>query len=288
MNKIYLLPLVSCLLLACDQATHSANIESEHAEVVTSNILAKVNGEPITEFQLDSAITRTLGDSAALYADQKLYQKMLQSLIVSRSMSLLAEKQLEQEAITLLNEKVRSYREELLVKQYLQANIKVEPVTAEQIKTYYDNNLDEFGADLLKEFEIILSVGKLQAKDKVNLLKKFESAKEQADWKKWTALLFKQSYSVTYKKAESKLSLLSLPIKKMVATTGVGQVSEVYFGERLIIVKVINETKLPAKLLSEVSREIRKKLAPVNMKKAVKEISQLAKKQVKVELLSEH
>lgn len=284
MNKIYLLPLVSCLLFACDSVTKTESLPAQDI----SNVLASVNEQPITEFQLERAVNRTLGDSAALYADQKLYQKMLQSLIVSRSMSLLAEKQLDEEETALLDEKVRSYREELLVKQYLQANTTVEPVTAEQVKNYYDNNSGEFGADLLKEFEFIVSLGKLQAQDKVNLLKKFESAKEQTDWKEWATLLSKPSSSVTYKKAKSKLSLLSQPIKKLVTDTAVGQISEVHFGEQLIIVRVINETKLEAKPLSAVSVEIRKKLAPVNMKKAVKEASQLAKKQVEVELFSDN
>ncbi|WP_028863801.1 peptidyl-prolyl cis-trans isomerase [Psychromonas aquimarina] len=283
MNKVYLL-LFSFMLSACDTADSVKKTDNQPLESAQDNtqVLALVNDEPITEFQLEHAVNRTLGDSAALYADQKLYQKMLQSLIVSRSMALLAEEQLDSQETALLDEKVRSYREELLVKQYLQANTTVEPVTTEQVKNYYDNNPDEFGADLLKEFELIVSLGKLQAQDKVKMLKRFESAKDQPDWKKWAAELSEQSYSVTYKKAEAKLLLLSQPIKKLVADTSVGKVSEVHFGDQLIIVRVINQTQLPAKPLSEVSVEIRKKLAPVNMKKAVKEASKSAKEQVKV------
>lgn len=284
MNKLYLVPLFSVLLFACDQVTEPVTTEQEQTEIVTENVLAKVNGEPITEFQLDWAINRTLGDSAALYADGKLYEKMLQSLISSRSMSLLAEKQLGQEETALLDEKVRSYREELLVKQYLQANTTVEPVTTEQVQQYYDNHPEEFGADLVKEFELIVSVGKLSASDKAKLLKEFEFAKSQKDWSVWANKLSQQAYPVTYKKAKSQLSLLSTAIQKLIANTPVNKTSEVYFGEQLIIARVISETKLEAKPLSQVSIEIRKKLAPVNMKKALKEASELAGKKVKVEI----
>lgn len=283
MNKIYLLPLLSFLLFACDTADSVKKTDSQSAENNTT-ILASVNNDPITEFQLEHAVNRTLGDSAALYADQKLYQKMLQSLITSRSMALLAEQQLDSEEAALLDEKVRSYREELLVKQYLQGNTAVEPVTTEQVKHYYDQHPEEFGAGLITEFELILSVGKLSASDRSKLLKQFELASAQKNWPLWVNQLSEQAYSVTYKKAKSKLSLLSQPIKKLVADTAVGQTSEVYFGEQLIIARVINETKLEAKPLSEVSIEIRKKLAPVNMKKALKKASELAEKQVKVEI----
>ena len=288
MNKIYIVSLLFLFLSACDNADLSEKTDNQQPDISADNILAKVNGVPVTESQLDWAMQRTLGENAVLYANQKLSEKMLQSLIASRSMALLAEKQLDKDELALLAEKVRSYREELLVKQFLQANTTVEPVTTVQVQEYYANNPQEFGADLLKEFEIILSVGKLQAKDKVELLKKLESASEQKDWQLWAKQLSDKSHAVSYKKAKSKLSLLKQPIKKLVSNTASGNTSELHFGEQLIIIRVINETKLPAKPLSEVSREIRTKLAPVNMKKAVKEASKLAKKQVEVELFSDN
>jgi hypothetical protein len=291
MNKIYLLPMFCSLLFACGEETSSTKannedpkIEKAEAESINANILAKVNGEAITEFQLDAAMTRSLGDSVALYADQKLSQKMLQSLIVSRSMSLLAEKELDQDAMILLDEKVRSYREELLVKEFLHNNATIEPVTATQVQDYYNKNPQEFGLDLLKEFEMILSVGKLEPQDKVKLLKKLESASQQEDWSIWAKQLSEQGFPISYKKAKSKLSILKQPLKKLVTNTASGNTSELHFGDQLVIVKVISESQLEAKPLSQVSSEIRSKLAPVNMKKAVKIASDLAQQQVQIEI----
>ncbi|MCP4322439.1 MAG: hypothetical protein GY951_12710 [Psychromonas sp.] len=284
MGKIYIVPLLSLFLFACDGSKQTEPVVSSVALQDDSATLASVNNSAITEYQLDSAINRTLGDSAALYGDQKFQQKMLQSLIVSRSMSLLAEKQLDEQALMSLDEKVRSYREELLVKNYLQSNTQVEPVSVEQIKAYYDKYPAQFGAETVKEFELIASTGKLSSADKVQLLKKLESANSKKDWQAWSNSLSTESSLVSYKKAKTKLSILSAPIQKLLKDTAVGETSEVHYGEQLLIARVISEEQLPAKPLSQVSIEIRKKLAPVNMKKAVKQASELAKKQVNIEI----
>lgn len=283
MIKVSLISLLCLFLVACDNSNQAVDVETTLLKDA-SPVLVSVNNSAITEFQLESAINRTLGDSAALYGDAKFQKKMLQSLVISRSMSLLAEKQLDEQEIALLDEKVRSYREELLVKHYLQSNTQVEPVSAEQVKTYYEKYPEQFGAEIVKEFELIVSVGKLQPAEKMQLLKKFDSAKKQKNWDKWAKELSVASSPVRYKKAKAKLSILAKPVQKLLKNIAVGETSEVHYGDQLMIARLISEEQLPAKPLAQVSFEIRKKLAPVNMKKAVKQASELAKKQVSIEV----
>ena len=77
------------------------------------------------------------------------------------------------------------------------------------------------------------------------------------------------------------------PLKSLVASTGQGETSPLHMGDTLTIVKVVETKALPAKPLMEVSADIRRKLAPVKMKDAIKAISAEAKQRMKVEIVGE-
>ena len=62
-----------------------------------------------------------------------------------------------------------------------------------------------------------------------------------------------------------------------------GEASAVFYGETLYRVRLVKEEKLGYQPLSAVSGEIRRKLAPIQMKKAIKLVSDKALASAKVE-----
>ena len=87
----------------------------------------------------------------------------------------------------------------------------------------------------------------------------------------------KSKYGLVYQNAEARKGLLNKHLEQLINSLEVGQVSDVSFVDgNLIVVRVTGISQLAPKPLSEVSADIRKTLAPLQLKKAVKKASQEA------------
>ncbi len=241
--------------------------------------VAYVNGSPITTAELDTARARFNGAGALL--DASFEQTLLQSLINSRAMSLLAEGELDEEEAGQLALKVAAYREELLVKAYLERHATPSPVTQEMVESYYRDHLEEFSGGSRKEFEYFSSTkGELDEEERRRILSLLAAAKENADWQ---GLLAQETgLALAYRKAKARVDVLAEPLETLVAATPPGEVSPVHVGAKVLLVRVISEEQLAARPLSEVAGEIRKRLAPMQLRKAVKALSAQALEQVNV------
>lgn len=127
---------ISALLLsACDSG------QNETASVDDSNVIAKVNGTSISQQQLELMKTRLFSRQQPKVNMDKV---IIESLVASRAMSLAMLKDMDAVQKSELDTKVAAYREELLMKRYLQANITPLPVTSEMVKKYYESHPEEF------------------------------------------------------------------------------------------------------------------------------------------------
>ena len=81
-----------CLVLtACEQSSEpkdDANEQSQQSSESTADVLASVNGEAITQNDIDFMIERTFSGAEQLFFDQKMQDKVLDSLIASTAMRL--------------------------------------------------------------------------------------------------------------------------------------------------------------------------------------------------------
>jgi len=240
------------------------------SEAVTPEAVVWVNETPITSESLAEAIERTLGNHVVL-TDAGVEAKVLDSLVVSRLMALEAEKTLPTDVIATIEQKAQTFREELLVKAYINANITPQPATPEQINTYYQTHLKEFGGGTLKTFEYLSSIGSLSDTKKDALIHALSSIKGNTDWKAAIAQLKAQKLPIRYQKTTVKTDLLPKELANLIDTTEKGQVSPIAGGETLYLVRVLDEKPLPARSLAEVRSEIQQRLAPHAMREAIKE-----------------
>ncbi|MDW3715801.1 MULTISPECIES: peptidyl-prolyl cis-trans isomerase [unclassified Pseudomonas] len=277
--------LAAALLAGCrddDGADALAQVPVE-----PSATLVTVDDSPITRAQLELTVERTLGESAPLFANDEVERKILDSLVASRAMALLAERELDAGERAQLDLKAQAYREELLVRHYLEQHATPEPVTSEQVADYYQRHPEEFGGGVEKSFEIIASDQALEEPQRAELIALLSGAEAKGrDWQKQVAAWRAAGKPLEYRSNRIKPELLEQPLRGLVESTEAGSIAPLYADGQLLLVRVTGEERLPARPLSEVSGEIREKLAPQALKQAVKSLSEEATRQVKVQYSS--
>lgn len=277
--------LVGWTLAGCEDDSRQA---LQEVPVEPSATLVTVDGSPISRAQLELTIERTLGDSAPLFANEEVERKILDSLVSSRAMALLAERELDASEKQQLDLKAQAYREELLVRHYLQEHATPEPVSTEMVADYYERHPEEFGGGVEKSFEIIASTTELDERQRSELITLLGSSETQSkDWQALVTAWRSTGHPLEYRQNKLRPDMLDQPLRSLVEPTAVGAIAPLYTNGQLLLVRVIGEQKLPAKPLAEVSGAIREKLAPQALKKAVKELSSQAMQQVKVQYSSQ-
>jgi hypothetical protein len=275
---------LAVLLAGCNDDSKQA---LNDVPVEPSATLVTVDKTPITRAQLELTIERTLGESAPLYANEEVERKILESLVSSRAMALLAERELDASEREQLALKTQAYREELLVRNYLAAHADPQPVTNEQVADYYNRHQDEFGGGVEKRFEIIASDQDLEGAQRTELITLLSGPQVQGkDWQKLVADWRKAGKPLEYRQSRLKLELLEQPLRSLVEPTAAGSIAPLYVNGQLLLVRVTAEHQLPGKPLAEVSGAIREKLAPQALKQAVKSLSSEALKTVDVQYSS--
>lgn len=235
----------------------------------TAVILATVNGEVITEDDIVSLVNSSFAQPAAVLNDTAIREKILNSLIASKAMMQLVKIEMSPEKLTAINKKSQRYKEELFVKEYLIKHASPEPVSTKMVGEYYRNNLAEFGKANLKTVEILKKLIKPSEVERDLLLASVAEVKQVKSWKSYAEKNSK-GLGLTYLQTKSYSGLLEPQVESVVNKLKVGEVSEVIFTNGIpIIVRVVNQQIAPPKPLAEVSADIRKKLAALQLKKSV-------------------
>lgn len=292
MMKMLMVGGIAVSLFACDanNDTGTAMIAGKNtleAPVDSGVVLAQVDGTQITDKQVKYAIKKTVGrnlvgpglvgQSADRRFNKELEKKILDSLVSSRAMAIAYEKTMdakEKQEITIMTD---AYREELLVKRYLRATIEPEAVSTDLVKSYYNEHLTDFGAITVKEYELLRTETVVDDSQRKRVIAEYEKARNNKDWKAVAEKMTKTALKIEYSKSAGNPNLLIRDLQRLVEKTKVGETSGVgFYKGKIAIVRVIGEKQLAAKPLNEVSKMIREKLAPLQVKKAVKEASTIA------------
>ena len=261
-------------LSACGKSQESAQktaAEKSTQEAFLGEVLATVNDHSITELDLDLAIERTIGTSSLVQMDNQARKKVLESLVMSKSLALKKQSELSAEELTQIERNVMAYRDELLAKKYLKENISPSPVTEAMVKAYYEKNPQMFGAGIQKRYEIIQGKDNLAAAERKAIISALNTAQTQQNWKVFAQNLQDKNVSVKYSQGAMTQGTMAAEFERILKPLEKGQTSPVFFMRKLpAIVRVTEVITQTAKPLSDVSRDIRKQLAPVQLKKAIR------------------
>jgi PPIC-type PPIASE domain len=275
-----LLMALLCLaaLTVCSDKTNSDG----EAQIPKANVLATVNGEDITDRDVQVAKTRSFVELDTAVIDVALEQKILDSLIASKAMKHEIKNELTAEDIARIQAAAKAYEEELYVKEYLQRNVSPEPVSAAMVQEYYERHLDEFGGQSVREFELLKAPKNLDEDKRNQLLKDIGKIRTATDWKT-SASDWSAKYGVIYQQGKSIPGLLDKSLEEKVAALEKNSTSDVFYIEsQLFLVRVTDTAPLKPQPLAEVSGDIRKKLAPLIIREAVKKASDQARSKAEV------
>lgn len=269
--------MASILLASCSK-------ESKEPEE-TKKALATVNGKPVYQEHIDAMLGKFPPEAVAKSGDD-IEQKILESLVRAKAVAELARQTLSENETENIKLRAELYQEELLAAGYLKDNATIEPVTGAMVRDYYEKNRHRYSLGDQVHIQYLQSESGLEEGKKRALMKALSSVSAEADWKAYKKELEADGYPVFYRNSSIKESLLASPLDSIVASLDQGEASSVFYGDTLYRVRLLEKSSLGYQPLSEVSAEIRRKLAPVQMKKAVKLVSDEALKSVNVEYLN--
>jgi len=270
------LVVAACGIAACERAPEKALLPGDDV------ILADAEGLVVTQYDLDAYIEATLGDFAAARIDEDGRKKALEGLVATKVIASAREKELSDVQRTELEKKEQAYREQLLVKQYVSFHAPPEPVTAEQIQSYYEKNRDRFGARTERNFEMLLSTRALSDAEQRSLLDGVAKSAEQ-DWAKLAAMLRADGLPIHHRRGVVGRAPLPPKLEQTLRTMKVGKASPPIFAQgKAFVLRVTGEKQFPPRTLEEASGEIRERLAPLQVKKAIGDAKAEAMHNVKV------
>ena len=279
--------MASLLLIACGPKKAAVVAEAPATSAPQEQVLAKVNGEAITDLQLELAMERSFsGNATALVDGPELRQKMLQSLVVSRAMKQLGEKSLDAETKLKLHNQAQAYEEELYVREYLKEHIQPKPVTHELVAEYYQKHPELYGAQSIREYQLLATPEQLLEQKRDDFLAQVAAIRATPAWPS-AAAKWQQEFDLQLVRGRSSDQQLPDELAQALAKLGKDATSDLLnVNGRYYLLRVTSLIQTPAKPLAEVSGEIRQTLAPLALRDAVREASEQAKAQAKIEWLT--
>jgi hypothetical protein len=270
---------------ACQKSTDEQAAGKTEKE--NDPVLVKVNGQVITQKDLDVTMLRLLGPARMAQLDDVAKSKILDSLVMSRLISGAAEAELDTDNKDHLERQVRDYREEILVKQYLRDHVEPQPITQGMVKAHYEKYPERYGAIVIREYQLLTTSNKPEGAARQNLLKIFNDAKDKKDWNGFAKKLKQQNYAVTLKQGKSNEQLLHQQLQLVMSSLKLNETSRPFLIDGVPqVVRITAEQKEAARPLSEVSAAIRKALLPGQLKIAIKQVADDLKKSAKIEYMN--
>lgn len=249
-----------------------------------SEVLARVNGEPITAADLEAARSRTFSNVERLSADGQLDRKLLESLVATRVMAKKAEQAMSEKDKRELAQQVKAWREEQLVRRYLESQVSPEPVSKAMVEEYYHKHPELFGGGTRRQYEIlrILTADDTGLRDRaVDLL---AEARQAADWQAFASQRSTPEMPVDYRRGRAGANFEDKTLLARLQPLKPGEASPLSMANgEVSLVRVVAMEEVPPKPLIEVRADIRRRLAPVKLRAAVKEVMDAALRDADVE-----
>lgn len=272
---------------ACEKATNDdQNVATDEIsqQQPASPVIVTVGDEVITQDDLNATVVRTLGEFASMQIDDEGRRKVLESMVMSKSMAIAQRQTMSEEQLVEIEREVSAFRDELLTKAYLKDNVSAAPVSEQMVKDYYQKYPERFGGKTVRHYEIVKVKVKQQSQLRNELVETLSSFETKTDWKQSVKRLKQNGQQFEYGKGAADGQMLEQKFAQVVNGLNANQVSPVYFFDGYpSIIRVNKLVKTPPKPLSEVAKDIRKTLLPVQLKQAIKQAASDLSTTVKVE-----
>ena len=269
-------------------ATFACNREKAPAGLPgDGDVVARVNGKEITRYDVELQGKHSLGQLSVGSIERVAYPKLVEATIQSKAIALAAEKELTATERLALEKEVAAHREQLLVRQYLKRHGPPKPVTPEMALDYYKQHPERFGASKQKTYQLVGTTRVLAGSERAALLRDFEAAATQGDWKAWAEDLAKRGHAVAYSEAAAGDRLLHPKLRELLSGLKPGQApTPVFIQGRAYVARVAGEAEQPPRAFDEVREDIERLLGPSQVSAAVERAAHEVMKTARVELVN--
>lgn len=245
-------------------------------------VLAKVDGDKIYAADVDAVWDRTFSNADAMMGGEEVRHRLLESLVASHVLAGKAEETMTREEKKALDRQVAAWREEQLVKRYLTAHIVPDPVTPEMVEAYYKAHPELFGGGRKKHYEALAA--KVGNDDKLRDRAIALLRNPGGNWQAAASGNSRDGLVVEFSRGVADALLADKALLAQLSTLKEGQASPLNMAGGVVTVYRVTQVETtPPKPLTEVSSDIRQRLAPMQLKKAVKAAMEVAMKGVEVE-----
>lgn len=278
-NRWSMVALSTALLTACGHE-HKAPAPTA-LPVLHENALATVAGTEISERDVEREVTRMLGEAAPLVGDEAVYDKVLQSLVATRALAAARLAEIDASTLAELDDRVASYRDQLLVEDYLRQHAEIKPVTQADIQSYYEAHPEAFGAKSARTFELLRLKAGVSDAEREAAFQRLAVADKQSDW---AAYAHSQARWLEHLRGRTDSPQLAPQLARLASALDEGELSRVVVIDgRGLRMRVTGTQQLPPRALEEVREDIRRILAAQRMREAVKTLSAQVLAQTSVE-----
>ncbi len=265
--KLILMGVLTVSVVACKSETDRPKVKSP--------VLATVNGEAITQRDVVLATEKLFSSQSNLAKSEKVKKRALESMVMVVALSQESQKKATEDELLSVETKVKRYREELMTELYLRKYAEITPPTESELLGYYENNLDQFGEEVVKEYSLIRTKTKPIENDQADILNRLKAFKNQSDWVAIGGQLKKTAdKDFELVSGTSDVSGLDKQLKALLNNLDVDQVSNVVFiDKKPHLVKVTKQFNKDARPYFEVKNKIKKILTAKNLKQQIKVVS---------------
>lgn len=268
MNKLVVK--AALLVLAAFQLSSCSNSSVEEPK---EKPIAKVGSSYLYPSELEYQFEKLVGNSAALIDQKMVRERIRDSLVLSKQMAQKALSSMTEQEKQQLELQVSQYRDEILAKHYINEFVSVEVPTPKAVDQYYQKNLHKFGGG--KYVSMVEFTFKDTCAMNIDKNSRYDSEEDVL------AMLGKAGCQYSIKRIEKPMAALSKNSPVDSLKTGMFKLQPSSSQIKALYIKAI--TTKPARPLSEVVPTIRKMLAPVYLKKALKKERLVLSQELEVE-----
>ena len=243
---------------------------------VAGDVLALVNGKAITREDVDFIANTKFTNIDAGSLDNAARQKLLQSLVASKAMKQRMLEVLPEQELDAIEKQVSIYEEELFTKEYLARNTQPTPVSTQMVEDYYHRHPEEFGGGDSIVFEMLKTAQAPTEPKRDRILASAADIKAHKNWKKFAEADGKQ-LGLEFLRSKIQPGLLSFTLEETLKGLNAGESSGFVFEAGIPhIMRIIQINTISPQPLAAVSGQIRRKLAAIQLKQAVKKAAEEA------------
>lgn len=265
-SAIILLLIITSVLLSCDNGSGSNDVNRK------DKVIATVDGENIYESELESLLINTFGEDKVRQIDDASKKRALDSLIASNLLVKRAVSTLPKSSLDAIDAKTAHYRDNLLISEYMHERVDKTGISEDEIKNYYDSNLDKFGKTTVKQYQLLSTSERLPEELRDKFISLVSDSRSTGDISVIKKTLEKNGFVIRLTQAELDESITENRLYHYINSQQINLVSELIFIDgHPYIVNVTSEKAITGKSLAQVREVIRKSLMLQRLRAAIKQ-----------------